>query len=112
MRTKPYHFYNDLYYENFYFAPKWTAKEFKDYFDLEVGDSNAKCYDTENGVVIWLRQFDIKSLGILCHESIHAANFVLSYRGIKINQDDDEALAYLAQWIFQECMKFYKARNG
>jgi hypothetical protein len=110
---KPKHFYNDTYLENFYFIPEWTPEQIRKYFGFEVTDkTGGSCWFTNNGVVIWVREFNIKSLDCLHHEAIHAANFVLNYKGVKSDNDNDEAHAYLSQWVFKRCMKYFRLKKN
>lgn len=51
-------------------------------------------------MAIWVR--DVKDLGTMVHEAVHCANHVLMIAGVKTSQNNDEALAYLVQWIFEE----------
>ena len=44
--------------------------------------------------------------GIIAHEAFHAANFLLNRRGHKFSYDNDEAHAYLVEWIAEEVQKF------
>jgi hypothetical protein len=44
--------------------------------------------------------------GTITHESIHAANFIASDRGIVADFNNDEPIAYLADWITDEIYKF------
>ena len=50
---------------------------------------------------------DAPSYGTLVHECIHAAGAILDSRGVLADWNNDEALAYLVQWIFNQGSKFY-----
>jgi len=109
MSKKPKHFYSDIYQENFYFIPGWTADQIKKYFGFDVNDkAYGTCWLTNNGIVIWVKHFDIKHLDCLTHETIHAANFIFQCKGIQSDNENDEALAYLVQWIFKNCMRHFR----
>jgi hypothetical protein len=43
---------------------------------------------------------DPEDLAMLAHEALHAANFVLSARGMTLSLENDEAYAYYLSWIF------------
>lgn len=49
-----------------------------------------------------------KSPRTLCHESVHAAWEILRYVGVDSDIDNQEPLAYLTDWIFNEGMKVLK----
>ena len=77
----PFHFYSDLYYENFYFCSAWTRSEIRDYFKIELAD-NAKgvTLSTPNGIIIWVESKEM--LSCLAHEAVHAAKFLFNQKGI------------------------------
>ncbi len=67
--------------------------------------------DGKRWVVIWFPAFSaakVEDLSMLAHESYHAADFVLSDRGLKPSDDSDEAYAYYLSWVFRECLKRLK----
>lgn len=105
MSKKSYHFYCETYGENFYFAPEWSKKYLSEFTGVSVGSENGKCLKNEQGVLIWVEKYDLKNLHVLMHECIHAANYVLHDRGVVTTTDNDEALAYLAEFVFKSCMK-------
>lgn len=43
---------------------------------------------------------------VIVHESVHAANRILLNKGIIADFDNDEAQAYLVDWIFDQCDRF------
>lgn len=57
--------------------------------------------------VIWLPKYirDIDSHTALSHECLHAAVETLSNRGVPINRDGDEALAYLHEFYYSAFLK-------
>jgi hypothetical protein len=110
MKKKPKWFYCDTYRENFYFVPEWKDSEVNEYFGVSMGIASGKTLLTNSGVVIWVEKFNLKELDILHHECIHAANFVLSKKGVEIDSENDEALAYLSQFVFRQCMKHFKIK--
>ena len=44
--------------------------------------------------------------GILVHESIHAAFIMLKHAGVVVDENNHEALAYLAEWIGRVSNRF------
>ena len=48
----------------------------------------------------------IPSTSTMVHESVHLANSILKYRGIKSSHLNDEAQAYLVEWIFEQAEEF------
>lgn len=42
--------------------------------------------------------------GVLAHEAVHAANYMLDRAGVKSNYENDEAQAYLVGHIVDQCM--------
>ncbi len=42
---------------------------------------------------------------ILAHEAVHAGNWVLRQKGVKIGRKNDEALAYYVSWIVEKTME-------
>ena len=46
--------------------------------------------------------------GIIAHESLHATNIILENATIQASYENDEAQAYLLQWVVNMC---YKALN-
>lgn len=103
----PYHFYCDLYYMNFYFCMGWKKSDMKSYFNADLDETaRGTTISTPSGVIIWIDSSD--SLGALAHESVHAAKFVFSQKGVLASNDNDEPLAYLVQWIFEKCLKKVK----
>lgn len=114
---KPKHFYSDLYHQDFYFCPKFTQEEYvkavakkSEGYSVDLSSSFGHCTSTSDGIFIWLKGDNIEYLGALCHESIHAANFMLESRGIHVSEKEDEPLTYLAQWIFEKAVKHMRVR--
>lgn len=46
--------------------------------------------------------------GTIAHECLHGCSFILEYVGIHATHGNDEAMAYLLQWLVTEAHKFYK----
>lgn len=49
--------------------------------------------------------------GVLHHEITHATNFILSERGVVADFDNDEAQAYLANWVADKIYKFARKKK-
>ena len=61
------------------------------------------CYqleDTRGTDICYLRLLKKYKDTIVMHECIHAAEFILSSRGITISPDNHEALTYLTEFLF------------
>lgn len=56
-------------------------------------------------IYIWIDDPCDEPVDCLVHECVHAANFVLGSRGVGVSAKDDEAQAYLVQWVFANCFK-------
>lgn len=53
--------------------------------------------------------FEITHLGLLCHECLHAAMWILDDVGQEsVNMRDHEYLTYLQQFIFVNCLQSWK----
>lgn len=52
---------------------------------------------------LWLAHYHntIASMGTLVHECLHIAIKVLEHRSIYMSAEEDEALAYLQEWLFE-----------
>lgn len=46
--------------------------------------------------------------GIIAHEAVHTAHFIMKDRGIIDSFDNDEANAYLVEWVTDQIYKFIK----
>lgn len=70
------------------------------YMGHEVMKSDRKGNCSFNGkeVVLWVRyKYDHPTIA---HECVHAAMFILDSCGVEISQKNDEALAYLVEYIY------------
>ena len=110
MKKKPHHFYCELYFENFYFCNGWKRSEVKEFFGIEIEErSRGLTASGPNGIVIWIES--PQYLGALAHESVHAAKFLFNYKGVQPSNENDEPLAYLVQFIFENCYKRIKGKK-
>ena len=106
MKKKAYQFYHDTYFQPFYFLPNWTREEIILTFKYDPGDNaQGLTFILGDVIFIWIKKYSIKNLGYLCHESLHATNILFETRGQKISTKNDEAQAYMIQWIFDSCRK-------
>jgi hypothetical protein len=57
--------------------------------------------------LIWIghTKVNMKSIPITIHEIIHASMHILDFVGIKVSDDNDEPLTYLAQHLLEKVMK-------
>jgi hypothetical protein len=110
-KKKAYPFYQDLYHQEFLFLPEWSESEIYELFGESMKNADGAAF-IHNGIVcIWLRKFDFKSFSALAHESVHGANMLFSLRGQESDVRNDEAQAYLVQWIFEKCIKHFKLKK-
>ena len=49
--------------------------------------------------------------GTITHEAIHICSYLAEDRGILLDTNNDEPIAYLAQWVSDEIYKFAKENN-
>ena len=52
------------------------------------------------------------SIGVICHESVHLAHYVMNYIGISISLDNTEVEAYLVEFILEAVLKVLKISIG
>lgn len=110
MKTKKaLYFYSELYKQEYYYLHKWTKQEVEAVFGPMQKFAGGVTMEINGQVIIWIEDINNGGISDLVHECIHAANFTLLSRGIKVNAKNDEAHAYLAQWIFEIC--FNKAKT-
>lgn len=59
--------------------------------------------------ILWVDTFNQtdKRLSTFHHESIHIANFILSDVGVETSVDNDEALAYLSEFVFLKIINHF-----
>ena len=110
-KLKPHHYYNETYQANIYYCLGWPAAHYCDYLkkifshSVELCGNRGRCefvtYDGGGKIaVIWIKKKD-DAVG-LAHESLHAANFILSQAGVHPSFDNDEPLAYLMTEIMRK----------
>jgi hypothetical protein len=102
-------FVADVYQQEFFFLKYWSREDFEIALGVDSINSGAMTV-LKNGIIyIWVDSIKGEGVSHLAHECCHAANFTLGTRGIKISTKNDEAHAYLTQWIFYQC---YKSLRG
>lgn len=93
-------------------AQKFIEKTFNDGEPLEQGEwSGAKTLFTthEQGtaLTIWVPEWwsakRSHDLGVLAHETLHAALYVLRARHIELTESSEEAFAYYITWLYRNC---------
>ena len=102
-----------LYGFKFHFFLGLTEDEVNQYLrerksdEIELDGCFGTCWQDKDHIFIWLKEEPKKKTLVarLHHEVGHATNYVAKARGIKLCPDNDEALAYLSQWIFEKCIK-------
>jgi hypothetical protein len=112
MKKKIYQVYNDLYFVNILLVPGWNRGEVLNHFDCDVSRGSGAAIPLDSGVAIWVESFGKDWEAVLCHEAIHAANIILEQKGVEVSTKNDEALTYLAQWIFSRCFPICKKLAG
>lgn len=92
----------------------WMDRQFGEVTEIAIGQfTGAKTIwiARPKGValVLWFPSwFDVADghhLGVLAHESFHAAEFLLRERGLTLTDSSDEAYAYYIAWIFRNVYK-------
>lgn len=96
-------FVNETYGQEFFFLAGWSEAEARG-IGLDTINAAGSTDMINGSVYIWLRDLTAnEDIGCLVHECIHASTFTLGFRGIEVSSKNDEAHAYLAQWIFDSC---------
>ena len=116
MTRKPHHFHCELYGVNIYFylgVPSKEAVESMalhldvDYHSEDFGGANGKALEGHNGnFIIWSKGSSRRFISVIAHECLHITNMILSSRGVGVTLENDEAQAYLMEFIFNKCLSF------
>jgi len=69
-----------------------------------VTEGNAgKTWTDDRVIVIYLKS--LKNIPVIAHELIHYSTFMKTIKGIPINKDNDEVLAYTVQYMLKQILK-------
>lgn len=101
-------FVADIYQQEFFFLKYWSREQFENTLGIDSSYCGAMTVFKDGKVYIWVEDVTGEGVSHLVHECIHAANFTLGTRGIKISTKNDEAQTYLTQWIFYQCYNSLK----
>lgn len=65
------------------------------------------------GIILnfWNTERNQVTYGVIAHEAVHIANFIMNSRGFIPDFENDEAQAYLVNWIVDELVIFIKECN-
>ena len=82
---------------------KWSSDDFD---EISLGDNSATTYFVKHNptgrMCVLIRFYDKRIMadyGVVAHESLHAAMFILDYVGSGISAGCHEHAAYLAGWV-------------
>jgi len=93
---------------------KHTLKEFNTELQENNSLANGKAFALSDGsYLVWVEKFNwsIDCQGVLVHELLHIAFYVIGDRGIKIDSDEDEALAYYFEYLFNSVWNKLKPKK-
>lgn len=102
-----------IYGTQIYVIPKHLLNEFNkltgddDNIDPNSYSGFAQRYIDEGVMYLYVYLGDGELLTIV-HESVHLCNMVLDNVGVKLDPHNDEAQAYLTEWIFKKLRKEVK----
>lgn len=96
-------FVADVYQQEFFFLKYWSREQFESVLSVDSSNSGGMTVFKDGCIYIWIEDISGEGVSHLVHECIHAANFTLGVRGIKVSTKNDEAQTYLTQWIFHQC---------
>ena len=115
MVRKPHHIYCEMYGVNIYLYQAIPPEEVSVSIEIHLANTyakeglegaNGKAIEFWNGdYVIWVKGSGKKYISALAHECLHITNMILNNRGVGITLDNDEAQAYLMEFIFKKCLE-------
>lgn len=76
-----------------------------DYVDDIDGDVACCMHSKKRSCEVWILLAPDASAGLVAHECVHAANFLLGDLGVRVTQRNDESHAYMVQWLVDEIVK-------
>ena len=89
-------------------------------FEVDVKQETASAmnfafeYEDSDNFCIWLKSFketNIISMGHLVHECMHATVAILNSRGIPINKNNEECVAYYQEFLFKGFLSKIRNKN-
>jgi len=96
-------------------AEEWLNNKFKsnDPFEVTALDTAQAVSLNYSPFFIFLTEwkFDAENIGVLTHECIHVANYILDRCGVKEKKSCDEALAYLVGYLVESFLKALTNKN-
>ena len=93
-------------------AQKFIEKTFNDGEPLDQGEwFGGKTLFTQHergaALTVWLPEWwshkRSQDLGVLAHESMHGALYVLRNRHVEFSEGSEEAFTYYVTWLFRNC---------
>lgn len=101
----------DKVYENGFCFVHWEKKELEKFMrendlSLDEIEDDVDAFCLSKGCDSYIFVF-IDDVSIMAHECLHAAQHALDYRGVPTCNSNTEGVAYLMQWILQECINFF-----
>ena len=88
-----------------YFSLEKYLKDFPHRKNKDYSHTNAFAITEAIGpCVVYIKE---PCQSLVMHESIHAAWDVLNHVGVNVDYDNQEALTYLAEYIFTETLKLW-----
>lgn len=101
--------HSDLWDMDFYLCLGWTDEQFTKWYKRKFRKSpriEANDYGMtemiDGTIVIWTH--DKKGIPELAHECLHAANMCLGSRGVEVDLENDEPVAYLLAWLLEKAL--------
>ena len=107
---KPIKIWCELYKETFIFYPGLPEDVFEKKTGIGVAEQDGMTTSQKDAIHLWVRHADIAGIPALTHECIHSANYLFERRGIEHTVKNDEALAYLVEWLMGKCMKHMRVK--
>ena len=97
-----------IYDINLYIHIGRLSEQLQKKLDIVILEDNiAEVHDLDNGILVWFESNEFNA-PIVCHEAIHIKNILFEYIGYKLDTNNDEAEAYLTEYIVKEIEKCYK----
>jgi hypothetical protein len=89
-------------------------KKIHEHMDLDDYDEkDAITFGTSAGSMIFMHKFDDTpaGIGVLVHELCHATFNVLNHAGVKEEEGNEEAAAYLLDNLVEKCLKHLRGQR-